>query len=63
MQTKPRLHVEVHIHRGARGRMAEIIISSWCPCSTAAKFYMDLGFRISIYLIVGANVVQIGTSR
>lgn len=61
MQTKPRLHVEAHIHRGARALRMDHYQVLVPDVLTAAKFYMDLGFRISDYLVVPGADVVIGT--
>lgn len=61
MQTKPRVHVAVHTHKGARALRMDhyqvLVPDVW----GAAKFYMDLGFRISDYLVIEGTDHTIGT--
>jgi len=61
MQTKPRLHVQAHIHRGGRALRMDHYQVLVPDVLTAAKFYMDLGFRISDYLVIPGADVVIGT--
>jgi catechol 2,3-dioxygenase len=60
MQTKPRMHVEVHTHKGARALRMDHYQVLVPDVMGAAKFYMDLGFRISDYLVVGGTDFVIG---
>ena len=56
MQTQPRAHVEVNSHKGARAlRMDHYQVLVPDP-TAAAKFYCDLGFRISDYLVVSTDI-------
>ena len=61
MQTQPRVHVAVHTHKGARALRMDhyqvLVPDVWA----AAKFYMDLGFRISDYLVIAGTDHTIGT--
>jgi hypothetical protein len=52
MQTQPRSHVQVHAHHGARALRMDHFQVLVPDVMRAAKFYMDLGFRISDYLVV-----------
>ena len=60
MQTQPRAHVDVNSHKGARAlRMDHYQVLVPDP-TAAAKFYCDLGFRISDYLVVEGADINIG---
>src|SRR5712671_3971070 len=60
MQTQRRAHVEVNSHKGARAlRMDHYQVLVPDP-TAAAKFYCDLGFRISDYLVVEGTDINIG---
>jgi len=60
MQQQPRDHVAVHTHKGARAlRMDHYQVLVPDP-TAAAKFYCDLGFRISDYLVVEGTDINVG---
>jgi catechol 2,3-dioxygenase len=60
MQTQPRAHVAVQTHKGARAlRMDHYQVLVPDP-TAAAKFYCDLGFRISDYLVVEGTDINVG---
>jgi catechol 2,3-dioxygenase len=61
MQTQPRSHVQVHTHRGARAQRMDHYQVLVPDVLRAAKFYMDLGFRISDYLVIERTELTIGT--
>jgi catechol 2,3-dioxygenase len=61
METRPRLHVEVHTHKGARALRMDHYQVLVPDVLAAAKFYMDLGFRISDYLVITGTDHMIGT--
>jgi catechol 2,3-dioxygenase len=61
MQTQPRSHVAVHTHKGARALRMDHYQVLVPDVLGAAKFYMDLGFRISDYLVVEEVDAVIGT--
>ena len=52
MPTQPRSHVQVHNHRGARALRMDHYQILVPDVMKATKFYTDLGFRISDYLVV-----------
>jgi catechol 2,3-dioxygenase len=51
MQTQPRQHVAVHTHKGARALRMDHYQVLVPDVVAAAKFYTDLGFRISDYIV------------
>ena len=60
MPTQPRSHVAVNTHKGARAlRMDHYQVLVPDPAG-AAKFYTDLGFRISDYLVVQGTDHTVG---
>jgi catechol 2,3-dioxygenase len=60
MPTQPRQHVAVHTHKGARAlRMDHYQVLVPDPMA-AAKFYTDIGFRISDYLVIEGTDHTIG---
>jgi catechol 2,3-dioxygenase len=61
MQSQPRAHVAVHTHKGARALRFDHYQVLVPDVLGAAKFYMDLGFRISDYLVVEEVGAVIGT--
>jgi catechol 2,3-dioxygenase len=61
MPTVPRMHTKIHMHRGAgalRMDHYQVLVPDVLPI---AKFYMDLGFRISDYLCVEGTEQVVGT--
>jgi catechol 2,3-dioxygenase len=61
MPTVPRMHTKIHMHRGAgalRMDHYQVLVPDVLPL---AKFYMDLGFRISDYLCVEGTEQVVGT--
>jgi catechol 2,3-dioxygenase len=61
MQTKPRLHVEVNTHHGARALRMDHYQVLVPDVLAAARFYLDLGFRISDYIVVKGADAVVGT--
>ena len=61
MKTEPRMHTKVHTHRGAGALRMDHYQVLVPDVLAAAKFYMDLGFRISDYLYVEAADRVVGT--
>ena len=60
MPTVQRMHTKKHMHRGAAAlRMDHYQVLVPDP-TAAAKFYCDLGFRISDYLVVEGTDINIG---
>jgi len=61
METRPRLYTKIHQHQGA-GALRMDHYQVLVPDVLAnARFYMDLGFRISDYLYVESAGVVVGT--
>jgi catechol 2,3-dioxygenase len=60
MQTQPRSHVAVHNHRGARALRMDHYQVLVPDVMGAVKFYADLGFRISDYLVVEGTDHTVG---
>ena len=60
MPTQPRSHVQIHTHRGARALRMDHYQVLVPDVMKATKFYTDLGFRISDYLVVDGPGVTIG---
>ena len=61
MATRPRMYTKIHQHKGA-GALRMDHYQVLVPDVLAnARFYMDLGFRISDYLYVEAAGVVVGT--
>jgi len=61
MKTEPRMHTKIHAHRGAGALRMDHYQVLVADVVSAAKFYMDLGFRISDYLYVEAAQRVVGT--
>ena len=61
MPTQPRVHVRVHTHRGARAQRMDHYQVLVPDVLRTAGFYMDLGFRISDYLVVEGTDTTVGT--
>ena len=61
MKTEPRMHTKIHMHRGAGALRMDHYQVLVPDVLAAAKFYMDLGFRISDYLYVEAADRVVGT--
>jgi catechol 2,3-dioxygenase len=61
MPTQPRMHTKNHVHRGAAAQRMDHYQVLVPDVLSAAKFYMDLGFRISDYLYVEAADRVVGT--
>jgi catechol 2,3-dioxygenase len=52
MEPRPRLHTRTDLHEGGRGQRMDhyqVLVPDLLP---AAKFYTDLGFRVSDYIVV-----------
>ena len=60
MQAQPRSHVAVHTHKGARALRMDHYQVLVPDVIGAAKFYSDLGFRISDYLVVEGTDHTVG---
>ncbi len=61
MPTVPRMHTKIHMHRGAGAlRMDHYQVLVPDVLSTA-KFYMELGFRISDYICIEGSEQVVGT--
>jgi catechol 2,3-dioxygenase len=61
METRPRLHAELDRHRGGRALRMDHYQVIVPDVLAAAKFYTDLGFRISDYLCVEGTDRVVGT--
>ena len=61
MQSQPRNHVAVHTHKGARAQRFDHYQVLVPDVLGAAKFYTDIGFRVSDYLVVEEVGAVIGT--
>lgn len=61
MQTQPRGHVAVHSHKGARALRMDHYQVLVPDVLGAAKFYTDIGFRISDYLGIEGTDIVVGT--
>jgi catechol 2,3-dioxygenase len=61
MKTEPRMHTKIHTHKGAGALRMDHYQVLVPDVPAAAKFYMDLGFRISDYLYVEAADRVVGT--
>lgn len=61
MQTCERLHTRLDIHKGARALRMDHYQVIVPDVLTAAKWYMDLGFRISDYICVEGTDNVVGT--
>ena len=61
MKTVPRMHTRIDVHRGAGALRMDHYQVLVPDVLTTAKFYMDLGFRISDYLYVEAAQRVVGT--
>ena len=61
MPTVPRMHTKIHTHRGAGALRMDHYQVLVPDVLTAARFYMDLGFRISDYLCVEGSEHVVGT--
>ena len=61
MKTVPRMHTRIDTHRGAGALRMDHYQVLVPDVLTTAKFYMDLGFRISDYLYVEAAQRVVGT--
>ena len=61
MQTQPRSHVAINTHKGARALRMDHYQILVPDVMKAAKFYTDLGFRISDYIVVGETDQVVGT--
>lgn len=60
MKTQPRSHVAVHTHKGARALRFDHYQVLVPDMIAAAKFYCDLGFRISDHLVVEGTDINVG---
>jgi catechol 2,3-dioxygenase len=61
MKTEPRMHTKIHVHRGAGALRMDHYQVLVPDVLAVAKFYMELGFRISDYLYVEAADRVVGT--
>ena len=61
MKTQPRSHVALHTHKGARALRMDHYQVLVPDVLGAAKFYMDLGFRISDYICIEGSEHVVGT--
>ena len=61
METRPRMHTQIHLHRGAGALRMDHYQVLVPDVLGNAKFYTDLGFRISDYIYVEAADAVIGT--
>ena len=61
METRPRMYTKIHQHKGAGALRMDHYQVLVPDVMSGAKFYMDLGFRISDYLVVEGADVVIGT--
>ena len=62
MKTAPRMHTRIDTHRGAGALRMDHYQVLVPDVLAAAKFYMDLGFRISDYLYRGTRTAWWGRS-
>lgn len=60
MDTRERLHVRLDLHRGARALRMDHYQVIVPDVVAAAKFYMDLGFRISDYICIDGTDRVVG---
>src|SRR5262245_39387617 len=60
MQTEPRMHTKKHTHRGAAALRMDHYQVLVPDVLAAARFYMDLGFRISDYICVEGSHRVVG---
>src|SRR5207237_3196401 len=61
MPTVPRMHTRIHMHRGAGALRMDHYQVLVPDVLATAKFYMDLGFRISDYICVEGSEQVVGT--
>jgi catechol 2,3-dioxygenase len=61
MPTVPRMHTKVHMHRGAGALRLDHYQVLVPDVLATARFYMDLGFRISDYICVQGSEQVVGT--
>jgi catechol 2,3-dioxygenase len=61
MPTRPRMHTKIHTHRGAGALRMDHYQVLVPDVLGAAKFYMDLGFRISDYICIEGSEHVVGT--
>ena len=61
MPTVPRMHTKIHTHRGAGALRMDHYQVLVPDVLSAAKFYMDLGFRISDYICIEGSEHVVGT--
>ena len=61
MPTRPRMHTKIHTHRGAGALRMDHYQVLVPDVLSAAKFYMDLGFRISDYICIEGSEHVVGT--
>ena len=61
METRPRLHTQLDRHRGGRALRMDHYQVLVPDVLTSAKFYTDLGFRISDYICIDATNQVMGT--
>ncbi|MCC7347142.1 MAG: VOC family protein [Variibacter sp.] len=61
METRPRNHVRLHEHKGGRALRMDHYQVIVPDVPKAAKFYTDLGFRISDYICVDGTDRVVGT--
>ncbi|HEX2216071.1 MAG TPA: VOC family protein [Xanthobacteraceae bacterium] len=60
METRPRMHTHLHEHKGGRALRMDHYQVIVPDVPAAAKFYMDLGFRISDYICVDGTDRMVG---
>jgi len=60
MDQQPRNHVAIHTHKGARALRFDHYQVLVPDPTTAAKFYCDLGFRISDYIVIQDTDITVG---
>src|SRR5262245_42056697 len=61
MPTVPRMHTKIHTHRGAGALRMDHYQVLVPDVLGTARFYMDLGFRISDYVCVEGSDQVVGT--
>jgi catechol 2,3-dioxygenase len=61
MPSRPRMHTKIHTHRGAGALRIDHYQVLVPDVLGTAKFYMDLGFRISDYICIEGSEQVVGT--
>lgn len=61
MEVRPRLHTQIHQHKGARALRMDHYQVIVPDVLAAAKFYTDLGFRVSDYICIEGTKQIVGT--